>query len=50
MTRSFDESPMAEVVAQANVPTLLLVLVQMTRDLRWLEPPYLPRRSREMDE
>ena len=36
----------AEAVAIANVPTLLMVLVQMTGDRRWLEQPYRPRRGR----
>ncbi len=34
----------------ANVPTLLLLLVQLTGDLRWLEAPYLPERSRGVDD
>ena len=33
-----------EAVAIANVPTLLMVLVQMTGERRWLEPPYRPSR------
>ena len=36
----------AEAVAVANVPTLLMVLVQMTGDLRWLEDPFRPSRTR----
>jgi len=39
-----------EGIAQANVPSLLMVLVQMTGDLSWLEPPYAPRRSRGLDD
>jgi 4-hydroxyacetophenone monooxygenase len=38
----------AEAIAIANVPTLLLVLVQLTGDLRWLEEPYRPQRARGM--
>jgi 4-hydroxyacetophenone monooxygenase len=34
-----------QAISAANVPTLLMVLVQMTGDLRWLEPPYHPVRS-----
>ena len=34
---------LAEGVALANIPTLLMVLVQLTGELRWLEPPYRPR-------
>ena len=35
----------AEGVALANLPTLLMVLVQLTGELRWLEDPYRPRRA-----
>jgi 4-hydroxyacetophenone monooxygenase len=38
----------AEAVAIANIPTLLMVLVQLTGDLHWLEEPYRPRRARGM--
>lgn len=34
-----------EGISQANIPTLLLVLVQMTGDMKWLAEPYAPRRS-----
>lgn len=40
----------AEAIAIANVPTLLMVLVQLTGDLRWLEEPYRPQRARGMDD
>lgn len=40
-----DRARFAEAVAIANVPTLLMVLVQLTGDERWLEPPYRPGRS-----
>lgn len=33
-------------VAAGNIPTLLLVLVQMTGDLAWLDEPYRPTRNR----
>src|SRR5260370_26593253 len=33
---------LAESLATANIPTLLLVLVSMTGDLSWLEPPFQP--------
>lgn len=36
---------LAAAVAVANIPTLLMVLVQMTGDLNWLEPPYRPSRG-----
>ena len=35
----------AEAITVANVPTLLMVLVQMTGDRRWLQPPYRPSRG-----
>src|SRR5690606_5428849 len=41
-----DRDRIAEAVAIANIPTLLMVLVQMTGDRRWLEKPYRPKRGR----
>lgn len=41
---------LAEGVAMANIPTLLMVLVQATGDLKWLEAPYAPRRGRGLDD
>jgi 4-hydroxyacetophenone monooxygenase len=38
----------AEAIAIANVPTLLMVLVQLTGEFRWLEEPYRPQRARGM--
>jgi 4-hydroxyacetophenone monooxygenase len=35
---------------QANVPTLLMVLVQLTGDEKWLAEPYVPRRARGLDD
>jgi 4-hydroxyacetophenone monooxygenase len=35
----------AAAVAVANVPSLLMVLAQLTGDERWLAPPYRPSRS-----
>ncbi len=37
-------------VAVANVPTLLIVLAQLTGDLRWLDEPYRPTRGRGLSE
>ena len=34
----------------ANVPCLTMCLVQLTGDLRWLEPPYAPTRARGLDD
>lgn len=41
-----DRDHVAEAVAIANIPTLLMVLVQMTGDRKWLQDPYRPRRGR----
>ena len=38
----------AEAIAIANIPTLLMVLVQLTGDLQWLDEPYRPTRARGM--
>jgi 4-hydroxyacetophenone monooxygenase len=44
-----DESGVLDAaVAQANIPTLLMVLVQLTGDLHWLEPPYCISRTKGM--
>jgi len=40
----------AEAISTANIPTLLMVLVQLTGDLRWLEAPYRPMRARGMND
>ncbi len=32
-----------EITKSANVPTLLMVIYQVTGDERWLEPPYQPK-------
>lgn len=44
--RAGEERQFSDAVAVANVPSLLMVLVQLTGDLRWLEPPYRPNRAR----
>jgi 4-hydroxyacetophenone monooxygenase len=36
--------------AVANLPTLLIVLAQLTGDLRWLNDPYRPSRGRGLSE
>jgi 4-hydroxyacetophenone monooxygenase len=43
-----DEQTLTEAVAIANIPSLLMVLFQMTGEHRWLEAPYRPSRSRGM--
>ncbi len=40
-----DEHLFAEAVEVANIPTLLMVLVQLTGELHWMEPPYRPIRQ-----
>jgi 4-hydroxyacetophenone monooxygenase len=37
-------------LAVANLPTLILVLHQLTGDPRWLEPPYRPSRPKGLDD
>ena len=34
----------ASAIAEADIRCLLMVLVHMTGDEKWLEPPYLPKR------
>ena len=41
---------LAEGVAIANIPTLLMVLVQLTGDLEWLEPPFRCSRGRGLED
>jgi 4-hydroxyacetophenone monooxygenase len=55
MTMSDDGAVMsaeelAEAIRLANIPTLLMVLVHMTGDQRWLSPEYQPTRSRGLDD
>src|SRR5690554_2061061 len=44
------EHRIAAGVAAANIPTLLVVLVQLTGETRWLEPPYQVRRAYGVDD
>lgn len=48
--RSSEERQFEEAVAIANIPTLLMVLVQLTGDERWLEAPFRPVRVRGMSD
>ena len=43
-----DEQRLIEAVALANVPTLLMVLVQLTGETGWLDAPYTPTRQTGM--
>lgn len=45
-----DRERLWEAVELANAPSLIPVLVQMTGDTRWLEPPYRPTRSSGLDD
>lgn len=36
---------LASTIAEGDIRCLLMVLVHMTGDERWLEPPYLPKRD-----
>ena len=40
-----EEQQYIDAVAVANIPTLLLVLVQLTGEMHWLEEPYKPKRQ-----
>jgi 4-hydroxyacetophenone monooxygenase len=37
-------------IKDANVPTLLLLLVQLTGDMSWLEPPFEPTRTKGLSD
>ena len=45
-----DTQKFTEAVAIANIPTLLMVLVQLTGDLQWLDDQYRTRRTRGMND
>lgn len=45
MTLSPDEQIFSDAIEVANIPTLLMVLVQLTGEFQWLEEPYLPKRQ-----
>ncbi|MFG6586957.1 flavin-containing monooxygenase [Sulfitobacter sp. MOLA879] len=49
-TEALDETRLSEALAIANIPTLLMLLVQMTGDLNWLEEPYRPKRARGLED
>ncbi|XIA64441.1 hypothetical protein ACFIOY_37255 [Bradyrhizobium sp. TZ2] len=36
---------LSSAIAEGDIRVLLMVLVHMTGDERWLEPPYKPRRD-----
>ncbi|ABD26888.1 Cyclohexanone monooxygenase [Novosphingobium aromaticivorans DSM 12444] len=45
-----DRALLRQGVDEANIPALLMVLVQLTGDRRYLEPPYAPRRGKGLDD
>ena len=45
-----DRMWLAAALAVANVPTLACVLVHLTGDERWIQPPFLPTRVRGMED
>lgn len=47
---SVTDADLAAAVRAANVPTLLMVLVQMTGDLCWLEEPFVLSRTKGMQD
>ena len=50
MMRLADDALLADAIEIANVPTLLMVLVQLTGELRWLDSPYRPVKSRGLSD
>lgn len=44
------EKRFRKAISIANIPTLLMVLVQLTGDQSWLEAPYMPSRARGLDD
>ena len=45
MTMRDERQQFADAVAIANIPTLLMVLVQLTGERHWMAPPYAPSRA-----
>src|SRR5258705_4112935 len=45
-----ETDPLRSALAEANLPTLCMVLAHLTGDDRWLEGPYLPSRPRGADD
>src|SRR5258705_3875804 len=48
MMDSEERQRFADAMRVANIPTLLMVLVQLSGELRWLKPPYRPAAARGM--
>jgi 4-hydroxyacetophenone monooxygenase len=47
---AIDRVRLRDGVDHANIPALLLCLVQLTGEMAWLESPYAPRRGRGLDD
>lgn len=47
---SGDEQPLTEALREANIPVLLMVNYHLTGDDRWLSAPYLPTRTKGLDD
>lgn len=45
-----DRARLRQGVEEANIPALLITLVQLTGDRRYLDAPYAPRRGRGLDD
>ena len=45
MTNRDEEKIFEEAISIANIPTLLMVIVQLTGELHWLDAPYAPGRQ-----
>ncbi|WP_300973637.1 NAD(P)/FAD-dependent oxidoreductase [Sphingomonas sp. LHG3406-1] len=45
-----DPMRIAAGIDQANIPSLLMLLVQLTGDRKWLAEPYAPRRAKGLDD
>ena len=45
-----DDQMLTEAVAVANIPTLLMTLVQLTGEMHWLDDPYRPVRQQGMSD
>jgi 4-hydroxyacetophenone monooxygenase len=47
---SADDEQLRAALAEANIPTLLLVVAHLTGDPKWLADPYLPTRTIALDD
>lgn len=43
-----DDDLLVEAIAVANIPTLLMTLIQLTGEMHWMEEPYRPKRQQGM--